>query len=335
MPETIGDSDERTPAAPAGDESGDVHVLYIAGIGRSGSTLLCRTLGSVEGFLGTGELMRIVPRGVGTGDLCSCETAVSRCALWSAVLTELDRRCPDVDFERFERIRMHVVEGWGLLPYLLLTRRPATFERNLEDFRRFLAALYGAIRTVTGARVIVDASKHPVFARLLAETPGVRVSIVHLVRDSRGVAHSLTRRRRRPGTHGREECFPRHGVALGSFLWSAAHMMTEAFRPRMAHFVRVRYEDFVASPSATVERIVREVDRGAGDEAMAHVGEGSVHLGVDHLIASNPNRSRRGMVQLHEDVAWQRKMSAPRRWIVTGLTFGLLRRYGYPTLPGG
>ena len=70
---------------PSPDE---VHVLYIAGIGRSGSTLLCRTLGSVEGYLGTGELMRILGRGVTSGDQCSCGEAVGTCDLWGAVLRD-------------------------------------------------------------------------------------------------------------------------------------------------------------------------------------------------------------------------------------------------------
>lgn len=78
---------------PDDRDAGPVHVLYIAGMGRSASTLLCRTLGSVEGFVGTGELMRIVDRGVASGDLCSCGTALSG------------------------------------------------FERDLNDYRRFLSAL--------------------------------------------------------------------------------------------------------------------------------------------------------------------------------------------------
>lgn len=309
----------------------DVSVLYIAGIGRSGSTLLCRTLGAVDGFLATGELMRIVDRGIGTGDECSCGTPVEDCDLWGPVLAHLHRHHPEFDVAQLEATRKEVTEGWGFLPYLFLREKPEEMARGLDEYRRFLLALYRSIRAVTGARVIVDASKNLMFARLLTETPGIRVSILHLVRDSRGVAYSLMKKQPRPGTRGRQEYFRQFGPVLGPILWSTAQITTETLRSRAAAFVRVRYEDFVARPSETVRGVLREIQP-AGATPLAHVNGHSIQLGVDHLIASNPNRSRRGTIELREDIAW-RQMSAPRRWLVSALTFPLLLRYGYRALP--
>ena len=310
----------------------DVSVLYIAGIGRSGSTLLCRTLGAIDGFVATGELMRIVDRGIGTGDDCSCGTPVTDCELWGPVLRHLHQHHPDFDMAQLEATRKQITEGWGFLPYLFLREKPEAMARRLEDYRRFLVALYRSIRAVTGARVIVDASKNLMFARMLTETPGIRVSILHLVRDSRGVAYSLMKKQPRPGTRGRQEHFRQFGPLLGPILWSTAQITTERLRSQAAAFVRVRYEDFVALPSETVRRVLREIHPADTPERIGHVNGRSIQLGGDHLIASNPNRSRRGLVELREDVAW-REMSAPRRWLVSALTFPLLWRYGYRALP--
>ena len=41
-----------------------VRVLYIAGSGRSGSTILDRTLGQVDGFFSAGELCNLWGRGL-------------------------------------------------------------------------------------------------------------------------------------------------------------------------------------------------------------------------------------------------------------------------------
>ena len=153
-----------------------VHVLYIAGIGRSGSTLLCRALGSIDGFVGTGELMRILSRGVLNGDLCSCGAPVRSCELWEAVQRELDQRCPGADLERMEHIRSRITESWNLVPYLFLPDRHSGLADELDAYRRFVLAVYRSIRAVTGARVIVDASKSVLFAKLLTETPGVRLT---------------------------------------------------------------------------------------------------------------------------------------------------------------
>ena len=312
----------------------DVHVVYIVGIGRSGSTLLCRTLGSVDGFVATGELMRIMDRGVYNGDLCSCGTAVGDCGLWSAVLQDLRRRRPDLDLARLERTRKRITEGWEFLKYLFLPAGLSGFERDLHDYRAFVATLYRSIRAVTGARIIVDASKNLLFARTLTETPGVNVSFVHLVRDSRGVAHSLARKRERPGTHGRHEHFRQHGPVLSSILWTTAHVTTGVMGRRAMRVVRVRYEDFIAAPSRTVNRVLDELETPRRIADAEHVDGTSVRLGADHLIASNPNRSRRGVIELREDVAWRREMRPLHQWVVTALTLPFLRRYGYPVRPG-
>lgn len=323
----------RQPGAPATTED-PVRVLFIVGIGRSGSTLLCRTLGSVEGFVATGELMRIMDRGLNNGDLCSCGEAVAECGVWREVFADLRRRRPDLDLARLERMRKRITEGWEFLKYLFLPEPMSGFERDLPEYRAFITELYRSIRAVTGARMIVDASKNLLFARMLTEAPGVEVTFLHLVRDSRGVAHSLARKQERPGTHGRSEHFRQHGPLLSSILWNTAHITTGVVGRRAPRLLRVRYEDFVAAPSRTINRILDDLETPRRAEDAAHVDGTSVRLGVDHLIASNPNRSRRGLVELREDDAWRREMPPLRQWIVTAMTLPLLRRYGYQVLPG-
>jgi hypothetical protein len=274
--------------------------------------------------------MRIIGRGVATGDLCGCGEPVGQCALWSRVLGEVERRSPGLDMARLERTRQRITEGWDFLRYMFLPRSVSGLARDIDEYHRFLATLYRSIRSVTGARFVVDASKNVFFAKLLTETPGVRVSFVHLVRDSRGVAHSLKRKQPRPGTHGRSEYFRQHGTFVGTVLWSGANLMTEWLGGRAASFVRVRYEDFIAEPSATVQRILREIEPAQSLPAITHVNGKSVRLGADHVVASNPNRSRRGEIELHEDAAWRLEMSLLRRWMTTGLTLPLLYRYRYP-----
>lgn len=322
-----------SPADPADPRSGreaDVQVLYLAGKGRSGSTLLCRTLGDVPGFVAVGELMRIFGRGVTNGDLCSCGTPVPRCPLWSDVLDELRRAAPDFDPEHMERLRDRVTEGGDLSRYFFLPGRFPALERRLERYRRVLSGLYRAIREVSGCSVIVDSSKNAAYGRLLSETEGVSLSVVHLVRDSRGVAHSLSKMKRRPGTNGRREFFERRGPLGASTLWTAAQLMTESLRDRAARFTTVRYEDFVHAPRTTVEQILALLGASNGSGELAHVDDtGAVRLGEHHLIASNPNRNERGEIELREDRTWQERMDPLRRGVVTLLTRPLLKRYGY------
>lgn len=320
----------RDPARGHDRATADVRVLYIAGKGRSGSTLLCRTLGDIDGFFAAGELMRIFGRGVTNDDLCGCGDPVTECDVWSGVLDHLEANGPDFDPHRMRQLRDWLTEGPGLLTYYLAPWRSRRLARRLTRYRSILTSLYRAIREVTGAEVVVDSSKNGSYLRVLTETPGLRLDVVHLIRDSRGVTQSLSRKKAMPGTRGRTEFFDQRGVVTGSLLWSGAQLMAERTAARAATYTRVRYEDFVRRPEATVRQILELLDRADGDEALRHVEGRTLEFGKrHHVIASNPNRSETGPVELREDTAWRSGMGTLRKGVVTALTYPLLRRYGY------
>ena len=74
------------------------------------------------------------------------------------------------------------------------------YRRDLVRYVAILDRLYRAIRQVGGDAIVVDSSKHASTAFLLRRVPSVRLRVVHLVRDSRGVAFSLLKKIRRPET---------------------------------------------------------------------------------------------------------------------------------------
>ena len=63
-------------------------VLYVAGSGRSGSTILGNILGGVEGFFSVGELRLIWERGLIRNWLCGCGVSFRECPVWSEVVSE-------------------------------------------------------------------------------------------------------------------------------------------------------------------------------------------------------------------------------------------------------
>ena len=73
------------PPGAAGAAGRAVPVLFIAGFGRSGSTLLDRLLGSTPGVHSGGELAAIWTHGLVDDRLCSCGAPFSGCPFWRAV----------------------------------------------------------------------------------------------------------------------------------------------------------------------------------------------------------------------------------------------------------
>ena len=60
-------------------------VLYIAGWGRSGSTIMVNILGQLPGFAHVGEISNVWTRGVLENNPCGCGTPFGECATWSSI----------------------------------------------------------------------------------------------------------------------------------------------------------------------------------------------------------------------------------------------------------
>jgi hypothetical protein len=60
-------------------------VAYIAGAGRSGSTLLAMLLGALPGCVSIGELRHMWRRGIQLNQRCGCGEPFWDCPFWSDV----------------------------------------------------------------------------------------------------------------------------------------------------------------------------------------------------------------------------------------------------------
>src|SRR5438128_1791209 len=70
-------------------------VICIAGIGRSGSTLLERVLVEQAGAFGLGEARYVWERGLRNNELCSCGQNFLDCGFWSRVASDMsDEKTP-------------------------------------------------------------------------------------------------------------------------------------------------------------------------------------------------------------------------------------------------
>ncbi len=174
-------------------------VLYIGGLGRSGSTILDMLLGEVAGVVPVGEIVHLWQRGLRDNARCSCGQPFADCPFWGEV--------GSVAFGGWERVdaaRMvataRAVDRHRRLPTLLAS--PGRLQPELDRYADSLARLFAAIAQVSGATVVVDSSKDPPHGFVLREVPQIDLRAVHLVRDSRGVAYSWTKRVVRPDATG-------------------------------------------------------------------------------------------------------------------------------------
>jgi hypothetical protein len=203
------------------------------------------------------------------------------------------------------------------------------FARKVERYTAILGPLFRAIRDVAGARTVIDSSKAPSTAFLLRQIPEVRLSLVHLVRDSRGVAHSWTKKIARPDAPGKDMYMHRYQPPRIAARWMTRNAMMELLGRLGVPEVRVRYENLVRAPRDELARVLEGLGESFSPADLSFIDDGHVTLGTNHTVMGNPMRMDRGPIELRLDDQWRTSMGRKHRSMVTLLTKPLLRRYGY------
>jgi hypothetical protein len=301
-------------------------VAYIGGTGRSGSTLLARLLSGVPGVVAVGELRYVLDRGMTQDHLCGCGRPFRACPFWGEVFR---RAVPDGDagLARLTALSRGVDRNRFIPQHVWPRLRTRAFARRLDEYSGYLTRLYRAIAEVSGASVIVDSSKDPSYAFVLHSTRELDLGIVHLLRDSRAVAFSWTRPKRRPEVHSHVAHMATRTPTRSGVLWTGYHVLFEWLERHSARFRRVRYEDFVADPQGALADIAAWLQPDLDAPATLTTAE------VVHDISGNPLRFSATPLKVSADEEWRTAMPARDRRIVTALTAPLLRRYGYRRVP--
>jgi hypothetical protein len=201
--------------------------------------------------------------------------------------------------------------------------------QRLQDVRAYAAlyvAIYRAAQHITGAQVMVDSSKHVSLLACLRRHEGLDLRLVHVVRDSRGVAHSSGKRVRRPEVTESVAYMPQYSLTQASALWMAHNAMFEAVAAAGTPRLLVRYEDFTRAPHATLAAVARYAGLPLASAPAGNVG---LLLRPTHTVAGNPMRFRTGQVEVRADDEWRTAMTPGDRRLVGVLTLPLRARYGY------
>jgi hypothetical protein len=94
-----------------------IKVISIVGAGRSGSTLLERTLATIDGFDSVGELWRIWESSQ-RNSLCGCGLQIKDCPAWNIILSSFDKNEIGKTIET-----MNLVQRSSKIPYVLFPFR--------------------------------------------------------------------------------------------------------------------------------------------------------------------------------------------------------------------
>jgi hypothetical protein len=313
----------RGAAAPPRNK---IKILFILGAARTGSTLLGRLLGHVNGFFYMGELKSIWTPLFEEGVLCGCGIPFKSCPFWTDVFRRAFGGMEYVD-TRMEQLRADKLrQRW--LPLLLWPRISRKYREDIHQYySRVVSAICRAGQEVSGCRVLIDSSKYVQDCIVLNQIQDLDLHVLHLVRDSRAVANSWRRKKQRPQFVLRAKFMPQVDIKDSALDWLVENALSEAVRPCLKHFTRIYYEDLVADPRGTLTRICSAI---AEPNPRLDFLEGqTAHLGKGHTVAGNPVRFQEGPVDIKPDMEWVDNLSKRQKAVACAYTWPLMMYYGY------
>ena len=120
----------------------------------------------------------------------------------------------------------------------------------------------------------------------------------------------------------------RYAPALVGLRYLLANLVLETARWLGMATLRQRYEDFVADPAASTERLLRF--GGLADPGATHIEGQTLHAAPHHSVGGNPMRFEHGTIDIELDRQWQHALPPRDRRIVSAMTGPMLLLYRYP-----
>lgn len=262
-------------------------------------------LGSHPESLAVGELTHL-PKNLALNTECSCGKVVRSCDLWCPVAERMgaveDPYSMDLGFiaatkviDRKKLTRAYKAQ-WKMRRALMYaawhTELPVKSSRFMESIETTLA-LYDVIRDLSGAKVIVDASKD--YLKGIGIYKASDAKVILLTRDGRASFYS-----RLKSGFSRERSL----AAWHNYYENALPLIDKHISD--SRIFRLRYEDLAADPARELARICRFIGL-EYDASMLNFREF-----VHHVVNGNRMRSGSDTI-IKPDLGWESELPASDR----------------------
>ena len=296
-----------------------IKVLYIAGAGRSGTTLLDQYLGSCHGFNSVGEIKYLIPAGFGRDQRCSCKDKLKSCVVWGGVYKDV---CENIPVEHFNSLFFEVLSRKKIFQQIFPFLRGRRYKLALSRLSEMIYLQYKFVSdTVEEGVTIVDSSKDPGYLKVLTEVPGLEVYVLHCIRDPRGVVYSRSKKKKKTSLD-HDEYMPLQSTASSLAKWCGVNILTSL----------VVALSGVRSDKLNYETYVNDLK--SVDNAVAGLGLGQpvVEKKDIHTCLGNPSKTNSFDVRIvrGEDDRWRKGMPKFRSALIYFLLIPLFFIYKIP-----
>lgn len=268
-------------------------IVYIAGYGRSGSTLLDIILGTHNSFVSTGELTYLLEDAVVFDRTCSCGKKYIQCNIWGKALERL--RLLGVDIKAANEVVREIEKRGSILDVFKTFPLPSVEHSNLYQL---IAQCYTECVVSKGVQTLVDSSKTAgdAFWRPLAlqNVAGVPVKVIHLKRSLVSTLLSVMKTDNwAEESHERVLRFRLFRSILG---WLLANFQARRLKNLMGdeHYLYVEYEEFISDPTGVLKKIGDFLNEDLSDIVQTIQSGGAFVVG--HNVGGNRLRLKKEVI---------------------------------------
>lgn len=298
-------------------------MIYIAGYGRSGSTLLSTILGNHADVISVGEVAHLISEWNQPERICSCGKHYRDCAFWGGISAILS---PSAILAQ----QLYSVERFTALPRLFMG---ALDQKIIETYRNYHAKLFAYIREKSGKPIILDSSKSAWLTTsrfyTLREFLSEDVYVIHLVRDGLAIMESQILRGKNTNIELNRSTIK--GSASRTILgWRMANTTSSWLRKKIPdnRYMLLRYEDLIKHPLETTVAIGQFC--GLNVSGLCSFLQKEYSFDIGHVVAGNRLRFA-GSIKLKGEVSSHpsTQFTPYQRFLFYLLGQSLQRQYGY------
>lgn len=315
---------ERSRDTGAGVQEAPLKVVYVAGSGHTGSTLLALLLNAHPRIVSVGETSikpKIRHRGTGAAQPCSCGTAIADCEFWKRVFCRVNELGFELSASRWTNdyrlthpmlhrvlTKRSSVPGHRQFQNWAASHLPV-FRRRMQHADRVNVAFVRAVLEVADADVFFDTSKRLVRLSRLLQLPELDVAVVRLMRDVRGYVASAKRRG--------------YSIADATRSWTQTQSSIAASIANIPAEKKllVKYEDLCANVSDTMARLYRFCGVDSIDPFT------SPKLNRHHVIGNRMRLNEKISVRLDE--SWRVQLAPEEQQRILAVAGDINRGFGY------
>lgn len=259
--------------------------VYIAGYGRSGSTVLDIILGSKEGFFSSGELTYLFEDFETPGRFCACGKNYLSCEVWGSLAAKISSTSRTMkDFANITRR----VEKRRTVLEVFSGKQIQQSNLFRDEYARSIDMILSVLGTNT-PKFVVDSSKNAADSMWrplsLKKIAGYPVKAIHLKRSLHATLKSVTKISNWEAEGFRQ--VSRHRFIRGFIGWHVANHFASRLRFILGedsyHFVS--YENLLKN----TEKVVREIGNFLGEDlsTIAKQAATAEEFRIGHNVGGN------------------------------------------------